>query len=436
MKFRRTFRFHGLKRPRIRQTWNKYNLFNLHQNLRMPRLIQKTFFQQKWDAKALTRGYHGEHIKERQWERMFSRRLASVVDMNPRYMAEFDGSEQAEGRGSGKQRDPAAGSPPMQPWAGTNLRTAQPTPFMQMAFAPLERRLDIAIFRSLFASSARQARQFVVHGAVKVNGKKMIYPGYLLNPGDMFQVDVERVLYATGAKKPTRRAEVRAREAREAEESEEAEEAKPEEAAAEAEAANSRATRELPYLAARAKQMLSTGADDLTVKRKKALRKFVKDARKWIAKATPKSAVGNDAAVAALEPPPSSAILDRLADLLANTSVADNSDAAWKSEDAAKKQGKGGKPQLSDEERRRFQQLIARDAENPVDPSKPYATPWRPRPFMAPFAFIPRYLEVNQNICAAVYLRHPVARPGLGEVPTPFPYEINQLAFNWYLRRH
>lgn len=158
---------------RIRQTWNKYNLFNLHQNLRMPRLIQKTFFQQKWDAKALTRGYHGEHIKERQWERMFSRRLASVVDMNPRYMAEFDGSEQAEGRGSGKQRDPAAGSPPMQPWAGTNLRTAQPTPFMQMAFAPLERRLDIAIFRSLFASSARQARQFVVHGAVKVNGKKV-----------------------------------------------------------------------------------------------------------------------------------------------------------------------------------------------------------------------------------------------------------------------
>jgi hypothetical protein len=65
----------------------------------------------------------------------------------------------------------------------------------------------------------------------------------------------------------------------------------------------------------------------------------------------------------------------------------------------------------------------------------PYATPWRPRDYMSAFAFIPRYLEVNQNVCAAVYLRHPVARPGLAEVPTPFHIETGQLAFNWYLRR-
>ena len=42
-----------------------------------------------------------------------------------------------------------------------------------MVYAELERRLDTAIFRALFASSARQARQFVVHGYVKVNGKKV-----------------------------------------------------------------------------------------------------------------------------------------------------------------------------------------------------------------------------------------------------------------------
>lgn len=40
-----------------------------------------------------------------------------------------------------------------------------------MVYAPAERRLDTAIFRALFASSTRQARQFVVHGYVKVNGK-------------------------------------------------------------------------------------------------------------------------------------------------------------------------------------------------------------------------------------------------------------------------
>lgn len=61
--------------------------------------------------------------------------------------------------------------------------------------------------------------------------------------------------------------------------------------------------------------------------------------------------------------------------------------------------------------------------------------PWRPREYMSAFAFIPRYLEVNQNICSAVYLRHPVARPGLAEVPTPFPEPLSQLAFNWFLRR-
>lgn len=73
--------------------------------------------------------------------------------------------------------------------------------------------------------------------------------------------------------------------------------------------------------------------------------------------------------------------------------------------------------------------------ENPIDASKPYATPWRPRPYMSAFAFVPRYLEVNHNICSAVYLRHPVARPGLAEVPSPFGAESSQLAYNWYLRR-
>jgi hypothetical protein len=82
-----------------------------------------------------------------------------------------------------------------------------------------------------------------------------------------------------------------------------------------------------------------------------------------------------------------------------------------------------------------LEKAIARIRENPSDTTKPYATPWRPRPYMSAFAFVPRYLEVNHKICSAVYLRHPVARPGLSEVPTPFSAETQQLAFNWYLRR-
>jgi ribosomal protein S4 len=151
---------------RVRQSWNKYNLYNLSR-LRLPNITPKTFFQQKFFAKQLTRGYHGEHLREKQWERMFSRRLQSVVDMQTLYMALHDGSEQAEGRGSGRDVPPSKNENP----GGLNFANQQMTPYMNMTFAPQERRLDVAVFRALFASSVRQARQMCVHGAVKVNGK-------------------------------------------------------------------------------------------------------------------------------------------------------------------------------------------------------------------------------------------------------------------------
>lgn len=141
---------------------NKYNLYNISR-LTPPNTVTRTYFQQKWTAKASTRAYHGEVIREQQWETMFSRTANAVVPMNPAYLAEHDGSEHAAGRGSGLE--PAPSEKPKRP--------PQPTPYMQMAYHPTERRLDTAIFRALFASSTRQARQFVVHGQVKVNGKKV-----------------------------------------------------------------------------------------------------------------------------------------------------------------------------------------------------------------------------------------------------------------------
>ena len=88
--------------------------------------------------------------------------MASVVPMDHVYLAKHDGSEQAAGRGSGVDIEPT-----MQP------RPFPRTPYMNLVYAPTERRLDTAIFRALFASSTRQARQFVVHGAVRVNGKRV-----------------------------------------------------------------------------------------------------------------------------------------------------------------------------------------------------------------------------------------------------------------------
>lgn len=99
---------------------------------------------------------------EKKWCRLFDRRTPAVVPMDPKALAEDDGAKYAAGRGRGKEMPPEE-----------KKQTASQIPYMQMVYHPTERRLDTAIFRSLFASSARQARQFVTHGHVKVNGKRV-----------------------------------------------------------------------------------------------------------------------------------------------------------------------------------------------------------------------------------------------------------------------
>ena len=52
----------------------------------------------------------------------------------------------------------------------------------------LERRLDATVYRMKFVSTIFAARQFVSHGHVKVNGKKVTIPSYSLNDGDIIEV--------------------------------------------------------------------------------------------------------------------------------------------------------------------------------------------------------------------------------------------------------
>jgi ribosomal protein S4 len=95
---------------------------------------------------------------------MFTPHLNAVIPMDHKYLAEHDGSELARGRGSGLEEKLDL----------KEIRFGKNSiPYMHMTYAPLERRLDMAVWRALFASSARQARQFVIHGNVKVNGKKV-----------------------------------------------------------------------------------------------------------------------------------------------------------------------------------------------------------------------------------------------------------------------
>ncbi|KAF2719310.1 alpha-L RNA-binding motif-containing protein [Polychaeton citri CBS 116435] len=444
-------KFHGLKKPKVRQDWSKENLYNLSRAT-IPTAANKTFFQQKWLAKSITRAYHNPHVREGTWTRMFDRRLPAVVPMNYRYLARHDGSELASGRGSGLTKLSAKASGKGR--RGDDERPPEKTPYMHMAYHPLERRLDTAIWRALFASSTRQARQFVTHGWVKVNGKKMIYPGYLLNPGDMFSVEPDRVLYATGARKlktksnrslqhkveprPTSRSrKVQRKSDPENEES-------PDATATTDSAEGSGSVDKLPdeyedpkqtmkALRLRARQILDESKTKLSGKRQQELRLFARSVWKLLSKAR-----GEDKTKSKFIIPVDESVQDleaTLGEIIAKIPIDDLPKEETKPADGSNPQARADDAYTARKEAELLHAALARAQENPIDARKPYATPWQPREYMSAFAFIPRYLEVNQNICSAVYLRHPVARPGLAEVPTPFHAETSALAFNWYLRR-
>jgi small subunit ribosomal protein S4 len=52
----------------------------------------------------------------------------------------------------------------------------------------LERRLDATVLRAGFARTIYQARQFVVHRHVLVNGRRVDRPSYRLRPGDVVAI--------------------------------------------------------------------------------------------------------------------------------------------------------------------------------------------------------------------------------------------------------
>lgn len=55
----------------------------------------------------------------------------------------------------------------------------------------LERRLQTIIFRKGFTNSSKQARQFITHGHVKINGKKIAYPSYLVLKEEEEKIEVD-----------------------------------------------------------------------------------------------------------------------------------------------------------------------------------------------------------------------------------------------------
>lgn len=247
----------------------------------------------------------------------------------------------------------------------------------------------------------------------------------------MYQVEPERVLFATGARKDKKERRIgrKLRQKCKKAEDEAEEVTNPPKASGSDEAIAERTPKEPPNpkvtlqtLLDRAKGALADTID-LPAKRKRELRAFRQTVQRTLSRPT---ALSDSLEAQWLE-------LSQRLNISPTPPPADVKPITGRP--PPKAEFPEDSTQLTRANWKLLQDALAEARDNPIDALKPYATPWRPRPFMSAFAFIPRYLEVHHKICSAIYLRHPVARPGLGEVPTPYNNEVNGLAFNWYLRR-
>lgn len=57
--------------------------------------------------------------------------------------------------------------------------------------AMLERRLDNIVYRLGFTTSRSAARQLVCHGHIRVNGRKVDIPSFLVKPGDQVELKIK-----------------------------------------------------------------------------------------------------------------------------------------------------------------------------------------------------------------------------------------------------
>lgn len=86
-------------------------------------------------------------------------------------------------------------------------------------------------------------------------------------------------------------------------------------------------------------------------------------------------------------------------------------------------------------------QSTSADASTPAKPAKAKKTtkakketpglPFDLPDYSAPFLFIPAYLEVSFPTCSAIYVRHPTARPGYSEIPTPYDADGEVMRLGW-----
>lgn len=454
-------------RGRVRASMNKVNLFNLYKKNAV-KYNMKTLYQQKWLAKQESRAYHGEHLGEKRWKAIFQPSLNSVAQLD----ASLQGKEVSF------------------------------TPNALQTYAVLEKRLEVALFRAMFASSIRQAREFIKGGYVKVNGVTMRHTSFPLKSGDVFSVKPEKVLLAMGRTKPSleeaikvdkkqihawnryvKTAKEHPKEVWEMKQNKPAsldtlkEEATDktlsanafnEKLEAEMLEAQKRTTRESilssilqiaknqPVEAVTAdmfKELLPARGDaEKALNAYKILKEAetpllslssVEECRAYIATKSPdfenKAAAKTASQIRKILLEVHNSQLEELRVRCENSKLPDGSVGLPYTPDFAQKL-KTHAPLKKDEiveneEAAKIDLPWQKGLFGRQDPSKPYFTPWTPRPFIGPFAILPHHLEISFETCHAVYLADPVARPGHSEVISPYGLPTHERAFLYYARK-
>ncbi|KAG9100778.1 mitochondrial 37S ribosomal protein nam9 [Ceratobasidium sp. UAMH 11750] len=325
----------NLARSLPRMSWKPVNLWSIWNRSLGPGTSgtkftksSKTLFQQRWASKRFIRAYHGDWIAEKRFQRWFL----------PETLPDT------------RHPSPTSASPSMQEYAGRKqvqktTGDQKPVPVTSLMLIEVERRIDVFLFRCCFATSAWQARQLVVHGKVKLNGKKCTNPNIPLNPGDMVSVDPEAIDMLKVVKSPV------------------------EETSGDA-----------------------TPETETTTE--------------------PKTPVDP-------EPPASSSE--------SNTST---HEAVSKTESTPSTPTPASpKPKSTLDTPKTFI--------NPATKATVLnhrGTSFSLPAYASPQLFIPAYIEPAFNTCSAIYVRHPTARPGYSEIPSPFGAggEVMRFAWEWY----
>lgn len=445
-------------RGHVGMSMNRFNLFNLQRKVPL-NYAGKTLYQQKWAAKSETRAYHGEHLKEKRFKKvLFEPELKTYSQLD----------------------------------ASLKSQEIAPTPITLQTYATLEKRLEFALFRSMFASSVRQARQFIMGGYVKVNGVVIKHPSFPLKSGDVFSVDPERVLYALGKTKPslgkaidTDNKQIRywnhyVKMARKNPQKVwEMQQNKPESLNS---IANFEARRRLQDKQQNGESLMK--AQQQKVSRKSILGDIIKlgnavstnlgadTFEKYgdkLAKskclqvyeslALQKSSILTDHSSKALDTyfskdtertPEEKTNLRHINNLLRELEKSEwerirlefenmGAGAAFYDPSYAEKlnfiKSLNKEELMEDETKAKVTLPWQKHLFGRKDASKPYFTPWTPRAFLGAFAILPSHIEISFDTCHAVYLRDPVARPGHSEVISPFPEHVHERAYMYYIKK-